>query len=152
MNKLNYVSEIKLSYNRVQVNESKLNDSYSIARFIKKYLELIKEDITLQEKFFALYLDVRLDCIGVLKVGEGGIDCVLVDSRLIYSTAVTTGAKSVIIVHNHPTGKVDPSAPDAEITRKTKEGLATLDVKLLDHIIISPLSKDYYSFNDSNRI
>lgn len=150
---MNTVSEIKLSYNRIALNNnSKLTSSEEINKFIKNYLELVKEDISLQEKFFALFFDVSMVCIGVLKVAESGIDCVLVDNRLIYSTAVTTGSKSVILVHNHPSGNMRPSAADRNITDKIKAGLKTLDINLLDHLIISPANSDYYSFADNSEI
>lgn len=147
------VSEIKLKYNRVQLNNGIINSSDKINSFFTDYLNLIDEDITLQEKFFALFFDVRMNCIGVLKVNEGGLDCVAVDTRLIYSTAVTSGAKSVIISHNHPSGMVSPSEADKSITHKIKEGLSTLDVKLLDHLILSATNNElYYSFADNGLI
>lgn len=147
------VSEIKLKYNRVQLNSELINSSTKINSFFTEYLNLIDEDITLQEKFFALFFDVRMNCIGVLKVNEGGLDCVAVDTRLIYSTAVTSGAKSVIISHNHPSGMVSPSEADKRITNNIKAGLGTLDVQLLDHLILSATDKDlYFSFADNGLI
>lgn len=149
----NLISEIKLSYNRVNLNpKGILNSSIKINEFLKTYLDKIGEDITLQEKFFALFFDVSMSCIGVLKVTEGGIDAVLVDARLIYSTAVTTGAKTVVIAHNHPSGNMKASVADIELTNKIKKGLNTLDVKLIDHIIINPIGTQYFSFCDEGLI
>lgn len=146
------VSEIKLSYNRLQLSSGKLTDSGQIHNFIREYLNLTKEDISLQEKFYAIFLDVGMNVIGVTKLAECGIDAVLVDARLLYVTALNTGAKNVIISHNHPSGNMKPSDADRTITTKMEQGLRTLDIKLLDHIILSSTEYDYYSFLDNGLI
>lgn len=143
------LSEIKLTYNRVTVSDNPLRNSQQVSDFFREYLKLIGEDLTLQEKFFVIYLDAGMNVIGVLKVAESGIDAVMVDSRLIYSTAVTTGAKSTIVAHNHPSGTMRPSSADRNLTNKLQAGLATLDVELIDHIILSGADKQYYSFKDN---
>lgn len=144
------ISEIQLTYKRVVLNKNgeALNASAKVNTFIREYLKVIDQDLTLRECFFAAFFDTALNCIGVLKVADGGIDAVHVDPRLIYSTAVNTGCKGVMLFHNHPSGKMTPSQADIQITNKIKAGLNTLDIQLFEHIILDPSSENYFSFGD----
>lgn len=147
------LSEIKLSYNRVVLSNHALTSASYINNFLRDYLANIGEDITLQEKFFAIFFDIGMNVIGILKVAESGIDSVLIDPRLIYTTAVTTGAKNIVIAHNHPSGTMRPSSPDQEITKRIRAGAETLDVTLLDHLILSGANDyEYFSFAESGLI
>ena len=103
------ISEIQLTYKRVVLNQNgeALNASAKVNTFIREYLKAVNQDLTLRECFFAAFFDTALNCIGVLKVADGGIDAVHVDPRLIYSTAVNTGCKGVMLFHNHPSGYPD---------------------------------------------
>jgi DNA repair protein RadC len=67
-----------------------------------------------------------------------------VDPRLIFRTALREEAVSIIICHNHPSGNLKPSRADEILTTRIKEGANYLDIKLLDHIIVSP--RGYFSF------
>lgn len=144
------VSEIQLTYKRVVLNQNgeMLNSSVKVNKFIREYLKAIDQDLTLRECFFAAFFDTALNCIGVLKVADGGIDAVHVDTRLIYSTAVNTGCKGVMLFHNHPSGRINPSQADIQITNKIKKGLSTLEMQLFDHIILDPSTEKYFSFGD----
>lgn len=144
------ISEIQLTYKRVVLNKNgeALNASKKVNTFIREYLKAIDQDLTLRECFFAAFFDTALNCIGVLKVADGGIDAVHVDARLIYTTAVNTGCKGVMLFHNHPSGKMTPSQADIQITNKIKAGLNTLDIQLFEHIILDPSSENYFSFGD----
>lgn len=144
------VSEIQLTYKRIVLNTDGqiLNSSKRVNTFMREYLNSINQDITLRESFFCAFFDTSLNCIGVLKIADGGIDAVHVDPRLIYTTAVNTGCKGVMLFHNHPSGKMSPSQADITITNKIKTGLQTLDVQLFDHIILDPSSEKYFSFGD----
>ena len=144
------ISEIQLSYKRVVLNKTgeALNGSTKVNTFIREYLNAVGQDITLRECFFAAFFDTSLNCIGVLKVADGGIDAVQVDPRLVYTSAVNTGCKGVMLFHNHPSGSMRPSQADIQMTNKIKQGLNTLDVQLFEHIILDPSSERYFSFGD----
>ena len=66
--------------------------------------------------------------------------------RLLFKNALSFGAVSFILAHNHPSGTLKPSEADINITKRIKSGATTLDLKLLDHLIIT--EKTYYSFAD----
>ena len=79
-------------------------------------------------------------------MSKGGITGTLVDTRLVFKRAIELTATSIILCHNHPSGTLKPSASDISLTKKIKKGGEVLDIKILDHIIITEGS--YYSFAD----
>jgi len=77
-------------------------------------------------------------------VSKGGITATYVDPSLIFKRALQEEAVSLIVAHNHPSGNLRPSRADENLTTQIKEGANYLNIKLLDHIIVS--SKGYFSF------
>ncbi len=80
-------------------------------------------------------------------MSSGGITGTLVDLRILFAVALKTLATSIIVCHNHPSGNLKPSHSDVILTNKIKKASELLDIKLLDHIIITP-SQEYFSFSD----
>ncbi len=98
-----------------------------------------------QENFILLCLDSSNNLLKKKVLFKGGINSSLIDIRLLFNEVLTTrGCCSFIISHNHPTGNMKPSKQDMELTRKIKESSELLNLKLLDHIIISRTK--FYSF------
>ncbi|MFT5762228.1 MAG: DNA repair protein RadC, partial [Polaribacter sp.] len=81
---------------------------------------------------------------------KGGITATMVDVRLLFKKAVELATVGIIVCHNHPSEKLTPSKSDEILTQKIKEAGQTLDIKLLDHLIIT--QKDYFSFADSQML
>lgn len=98
------------------------------------------------EEFWVLYLNNSNKVIYKSQLSKGGITGTVVDVRLIFKTALEQNATSIILTHNHPSGKLLASDADKEITKKLKLAGEQLDVKVLDHIIIT--ESGYYSFQD----
>ncbi len=98
------------------------------------------------EEFWVLYLNNSNKVIHKSQLSKGGITGTVVDVRLIFKTALEHNATSVILSHNHPSGKLQASDADKEITKKLKLAGEQLDVKVLDHIIIT--ENGYFSFQD----
>ena len=98
------------------------------------------------EEFWVLYLNNSNKVIYKSQLSKGGITGTVVDVRLIFKTALEQHAISVILSHNHPSGKLQASDADKEITKKLKIAGEQLDIKVLDHIIIT--EKGYFSFQD----
>lgn len=84
------------------------------------------------------------------QLSKGGITGTLVDVRIVMKQALELGAVAIILAHNHPSGTLRPSAADKQITQKIKIASETLDIKVLDHLIIT--QKSYYSFADENML
>jgi len=98
------------------------------------------------EEFWVLFLNNSNKVISKSQLSKGGITGTIVDVRLVFKLALENGATSLILCHNHPSGNLDPSEADKQITTKLKAGGESLDVKVLDHLIIT--ETNYYSFVD----
>lgn len=81
------------------------------------------------------------------QLSKGGITGTLVDVRLVLKKALELGAVGLILAHNHPSGGLKPSKADKMVTQKLKIAAETLDIKVLDHLIIT--QQDYFSFADN---
>ena len=88
------------------------------------------------EVFACLYLDTRHRVIAFEELFRGTIDGATVYPRVVAEKALKQGAAAVIVAHNHPSGISEPSLADQAITRRLKEALALLDIRLLDHFVI----------------
>ncbi|WP_295338601.1 DNA repair protein RadC [Flavobacterium sp.] len=100
----------------------------------------------LHEEFWVLYLNNANKVIHKAQLSKGGITGTVVDVRLIFKLALEHNATSIILSHNHPSGKLVASEADREITKKLTFAGEQLDIKVLDHIIIT--EKGYLSFQD----
>ncbi len=98
------------------------------------------------EEFWIIYLNNANKIISKFQLSKGGITGTLVDVRLVFKTALAQGAVGIILAHNHPSGTLKPSESDKQITQKLKIAGEQLDIKILDHVIITETS--YYSFSD----
>jgi len=98
------------------------------------------------EEFWVLYLNNSNKVIYKAQLSKGGITGTVVDVRLIYKTALEQNTTSIILSHNHPSGKLQASDADLQITKKLKAAGEQLDIKVLDHIIIT--ENGYLSFQD----
>jgi len=87
--------------------------------------------------------------IEALNISKGGMTGTIVDLRILFKLALEKQATAVILVHNHPSGKLLPSEADIQITKKIKEAGNIMDIVILDHFIIT--EHDYYSFVDHGR-
>ena len=121
------------------------SESVTIFRpFFNQNIPLLKEYV------WAMYLNSQNKVICVYKISEGSIGAATVDYLLIAVTAVKLLAKSVIVAHNHPSGNLQPSRADELLTEKLKNGLAFLEINLLDHVIITEDS--FFSFADEGKL
>ena len=98
------------------------------------------------EEFWVLFLNNSNKVISKSQLSKGGIAGTIVDIRLVFKLALENGATGLILCHNHPSGNLKPSDADKQITRKIKTAGEILDVKILDHLIITETK--YYSFVD----
>ena len=137
------LEEIGLTRKPTNFVRTKITSSKATYDVIRQFYH---QDITLYESFFLLLLNNSNETIGFVKISQGGITGTVVDVRIIAKYCVEVLATSCILAHNHPSGKLRPSDADLTITKKTKEALAILDVRVLDHIILT--EEGHYSFAD----
>ena len=132
--------------------ECKKSASFESAQIIKsedafKYArQLWGSDIFMYESCFILLLDHGNNTMGWAKISQGGVALSIMDVKIICKYAVETLASGVVLLHNHPSGNMQPSAMDKKTTARIKEALKVFEVELLDHLIIS--DEKYFSFND----
>ena len=98
------------------------------------------------EEFWIVYLNNSNKVIFKSQLSKGGITGTLVDVRLVMRRALELGAVGLVLAHNHPSGSLRPSASDKKITQKLKVAADALDIKILDHLIVT--QNDYLSFAD----
>jgi DNA repair protein RadC len=117
------------------------SSSGDIARFLQTKLKDHRREV-----FGVLFLN-RANKINHFEiVSEGGITGTVADPRVILRKALEQDAVNIILCHNHPSGSLKPSRADEQLTTKIKEAAGYLDIKVLDHIIVS--EDGYYSFAD----
>lgn len=140
------VSEIELIYkSKVKASQRpQISSSQSAYELILQQWDANK--IEFFEQFKILLLNHANKVLGIYEISSGGITGTIVDLRLIFSAALKANATSLIMVHNHPSGKTMPSDADKKTTKKVVEAGRLLDVSVLDHLIITP--EKYYSFAD----
>ena len=100
------------------------------------------------EEFWILYLNNSNKIIQKQQLSKGGITGTMVDVRLVLKKALEVGATHLILVHNHPSGSLVPSEADKQVTQKLSMASKSLDITVLDHVIIT--EKAYFSFSDEN--
>lgn len=142
------IPEIQLRKVPTYFKKCKIKSSGDGEEYIKQFFH---EDIEIYESFFILLLNRGSNTIGYAKISQGGVAGTVVDCKLIAKYAIESLASSVILAHNHPSGNIQPSQCDITMTKKIKLGLELLDIKVLDHIILTP-DEGYYSFADEGMI
>lgn len=98
------------------------------------------------EEFWVLYLNNSNKVLAKMQASKGGLTATIVDVRLLFKRALELATVGILVCHNHPSGKLQPSVADKQLTQKIKLAGETLDIKLLDHLIIT--EKAYFSFAD----
>jgi DNA repair protein RadC len=102
------------------------------------------------EEFWILLLNRANRVIDNIRISQGGISGTVIDVRIILKHALDRLASAIILCHNHPSGNLKPSEADMKITSKISDSCRTMDLQLLDHLIIADNS--YFSFSDEGLI
>jgi DNA repair protein RadC len=129
----------------MQLVRPQVRDSRSVAA----YLQTVLKDYH-HEVFGVMYLNRagKVKNFGI--ISQGGITSTVADPRMIFKKALEEEAVSIILCHNHPSGSLQPSRADEELTARIREAAKYLDIKLLDHIIVG--DDGYYSFADEGKL
>ena len=149
MNSFYRVSEVELTYK----SKVKASDRPQITSSRTSYDILLNnwsDQIEFIEEFNILLLNAANRVLGFYNVSKGGHTGTVVDARVVFSAALKMKASYLVLSHNHPSGSLRPSLADIELTKKLVEGGKLLNIKVLDHLIITPYG--YYSFADEGKI
>lgn len=131
---------------RRQAAESLVKPAVSSSSAVAEYLRSVLQDET-REIFVVIFLNRANRINGHHIISTGGITGTVADPRIIMKKALEENATGIILSHNHPSGNINPSREDINLTKKIKEAASYLDISVLDHIIIG--NDKYYSFADS---
>jgi len=121
--------------------KKKISSSTSVFEFMQPILGDLPH-----EEFWIIYMNNSNKVIQRKQLSKGGITGTMVDVRLVLKNALELGATGLILVHNHPSGTLKPSEADKHLTQKLKLAGESLDIKVLDHLIVT--AKAYFSFAD----
>lgn len=125
--------------------EALVRDKVTSSSSVFEVMQPILGDLN-HEEFWVIYLNNSNKILTKEQSTKGGMTGTLVDPRRIFSRALEIGATCIILAHNHPSGTLKPSQADKNLTRKLKTGGDYLDIKVLDHLIITQSA--YFSFAD----
>ena len=141
------VNEIAISYSgNLKTNQlPKITSSQNAAELL--YGQWNKNNIELHETFKVMLLNNANKVKGIYEVSTGGITGTLVDLRILFAVVLKSLTTAVILAHNHPSGTLIPSEPDKRLTQKIKKAGELFDIKVLDHLILTP-DGNYFSFAD----
>jgi DNA repair protein RadC len=126
--------------NRVKINTS--NDAYDL-------IAPLLEDLT-TEQFWVIYLNNANKVLCKEQISAGGMTATIVDIRLILKRALELNSTALVLCHNHPSGTLEPSKADVDVTHKMKKAASYMDIQVLDHLIVSDIA--YFSFADQGRL
>ena len=129
------VAEIKVSYTSNLTEKIRLTNFKDTYQFILSHWDL--NIIEYQEESKIILLNRSNMVLGIHQLSKGGISGTVVDLRIVLAIALKCNASGIILVHNHPSGNLQPSEADRKITRKLKEACQLLELNLIDHLIIS---------------
>ncbi len=132
---------------RLQLSETKELTKIGSSEDVFKLMQPIIGDLP-HEEFWVLLLNNSNKVIYKLQLSKGGLTQTVVDIRMLFKTALEHLATALILVHNHPSGQLVASGADKDITQKIKLAGTSLDIKLLDHLIITQTG--YFSFADDD--
>ena len=143
------VSEIQVTYKPAIDEKPIICSALDAYNEFKKFFD--PEIIALQEQFMVMYLNRANRVLGIYPLSKGGITGTVADIRIILSIALKIAATGIILAHNHPSGSLRPSGVDIELTHKVKEAAQLMDIRVMDHLILTAES-NYYSFGDEGMI
>ena len=147
--KINRPPKIRIVYSKKLKNKDRPKITKS-QDAVYVFREIWSKQIEVREEFIVLLMDRSNRVLGYQFLSKGGITGTVADIKLIYSVALESLASGIIIAHNHPSGNLQPSNSDLQLTKKIQEAGKYIDVILLDHIILT--RESFYSFADNGQM
>lgn len=134
--------------NREQTKENRdvtIRSSKDVYDVMQPKLEALE-----YEEFWVMMLSRSNRVKFVRCISQGGVASTMVDIKLLLKRAIDCLAEGIVLVHNHPSGTLTPSAEDDRLTRNIKDAAKLIGIRVLDHVIIA--RDRYYSYNDEGRL
>ena len=149
------VYEAKLTYEATlfEVGSMSLSTPEAVYAYMKDVLEVHP----MQEVFYVILLNRKNKPLGRIAITTGTVTAALAHPREVYRPAIVGGATAIICAHNHPSGDPAPSGDDVQLTRQLREASRTVDIELIDHVVLGhveadPVGKGFYSFRSAGML
>lgn len=144
------LAEVQLSYkSKIKASDRvKLSSSKDAANALRNIFD--PNTIEHKESAVILLLNRQNQILGWAQISTGGLSASIIDPKIVFQFALNANATAIILSHNHPSGNLQPSKSDIDLTKKIKEGGKILEIDILDHIILTQDS--YYSISDNGHI
>lgn len=149
------VYEAKLTYEATlfEVGSTSLSTPEAVYAYMKDVLEVHP----MQEVFYVILLNRKNKPLGRIAITTGTVTAALAHPREVYRPAIVGGATAIICAHNHPSGDPAPSGADIQLTRQLREASRTVDIELIDHVILGhpdcdPNHLGYFSFRSAGMV
>lgn len=140
-------NEVRIHYERPIFNSIKVvKCSEDSEKILREFLD--DKRIDYKEFFWVILLTNANQVLGISEIGVGNSTSVIANLKEIYQLALLANASAIIVAHNHPSGKLEPSKSDKNLTNKLIEALKLLDITFLDHLILT--SESFTSYSKSN--
>lgn len=141
------VGRVELWYTSRSIHRPVISGPEVAADLFRKY---IGRNMEMREEFWAIAVNIGNQYAGHTLVGVGSINGTVACPRYVAQFAMLTNAAGVIVGHNHPSGSTSPSPSDKRLTETMRDGLALLDVVLLDSLVLTP--SDYFSMQQGGAV
>ena len=142
---LHRIAEIEITYKPQKYSVGVVANSLQAEAVFRNFWNA--DTIEYFEEFKVMYLDRMRHVLGVYTHTQGVLAGTMCDGRMIFQGALKANAHSIILAHNHPSGNLEPSEMDKELTRKLREAGKLLDIPIVDHLILT--ESGYVSFADN---
>ena len=141
---------ISVTYSKKVAKKDRIvcRSSYDTAEVLRNIFN--QDTFGWKEEMILLCLNRANEVCGYYKVSSGGVSGTVCDPKIVFTTALNCTASGIILAHNHPSGNIQPSVQDVELTKKIVAGGKLLDIQVLDHVIIT--EESYYSFADEGQL
>jgi DNA repair protein RadC len=136
------INRVEIKYTPTILNQRKVTSSENAYQVVKQ----LWDDDWYRESFGVLHLNRANQIINFHLTAKGGVHGTVTCSKMIFSGAIAALANSIILVHNHPSGALQPSSADINITKSLSKAGKVLGIPVLDHLIITP--ENYLSMAD----
>lgn len=144
------MSELTLKYTPSQYRKVKIASSRDIYEMLGEMYNA--DTMEYREEMIVVYLNGANNTVGFARHSLGSTGSCTVDQKIILTEALLSGAVSITISHNHPSGQLHPSRQDEKVTAEMKKACEAVGIGFLDHVIVAGDMSGYYSFSDEGKI
>jgi len=138
----NYIREVNVHYRTTTNERISIKAPWQVADFVRS----VMTDNS-REHCIALYLDASNQIASYSLISIGGANSAPIAPREVFQRAVLVGALSIVLSHNHPSGGLEPSVQDREVTERMKEAGRIMGIQILDHVIVT--DQGFFSLNEA---